>query len=120
MASMNERYALDQRNGFDTRVLEQFRKSLLVERACVERRLIEAELAISRQHSGLGDDAEARLDLDVAVALAAAARRALVDISEALGRFDSGKFGICAGCGKLIALERLKAWPRARFCVHCE
>jgi DnaK suppressor protein len=120
MASMNEQHALEQSNGFDTRLVEQFRESLLVERACVESRVIEAEMAISRQHSGLGDDAEARLDLDVAVALAAAARRALVEISDALVRLDSGTFGFCAGCGIPIPIERLEAWPRARFCVHCE
>jgi RNA polymerase-binding transcription factor DksA len=120
MASMNERYALDRSKCVDTRLVEQFRESLLAERACVESRLIEAEMAISRQHSGPADDAEVRLDLDVAVALAAAARRALVDISEALGRLDTEEFGLCAGCRMPIPIERLKAWPRARFCVHCE
>jgi RNA polymerase-binding transcription factor DksA len=54
------------------------------------------------------------------VALAAATRRALEEISEALGRLDYATFGLCAGCGKLIPFERLKAWPRARCCVHCE
>ena len=120
MTSINEQYTLDQSNGFDSRLVEQFRESLRVERACFQRRLVEAEIAIARQRSGLTDDAEVRPDLDVAVALAAAARRALEEISEALGRLNSATFGLCAGCGKLIPFERLKAWPRARCCVHCE
>jgi DnaK suppressor protein len=120
MTSMNEQYALGQSNRFDTRLVERFRESLRVERAGFQSRLVEAETAIGRQHAGLTDDAEVRSDLDVAVALAAAARRALSEISEALGRLDSGTFGRCAGCGKPIPIERLEAWPRARFCVHCE
>ncbi|MGH9014698.1 MAG: TraR/DksA family transcriptional regulator [Acidimicrobiia bacterium] len=120
MTSINAQYTLNQSTGFDSRLVEQFRESLRVERACFQRRLVEAEISIARQHSGLTDDAEVRPDLDVAVALAAAARRALEEISEALGRLDSATFGLCAGCGKLIPFERLRAWPRARFCVHCK
>jgi DnaK suppressor protein len=120
MASMNDEYALDQSNRFDTRLVERFRDLLRVERVCFESRLAEAETSISRQHSGSTDDAEPRADLDVAVAQAAAARRAVEEIDSALGRLESRKFGLCASCEKRIPIERLEAWPRARFCVQCE
>jgi DnaK suppressor protein len=120
LGDTNEQYPRDQSTRLDRRDLERFRESLQVERACFESRMAEAESAIGRQHSGSADDAEVRSDLDVAVAQAAAARRALAEVSEALGRLESGMFGLCARCREPIPKERLEALPRARFCVHCE
>jgi RNA polymerase-binding transcription factor DksA len=37
----------------------------------------------------------------------------------ALRRIDAGTFGVCEGCGKRIAKERLEVMPFARFCVRC-
>jgi DnaK suppressor protein len=43
----------------------------------------------------------------------------LVQIEGALRRIDAGTFGICQGCGKTIAPERLEALPWATDCVDC-
>jgi DnaK suppressor protein len=40
-------------------------------------------------------------------------RRSLEDIEE-------GVYGICESCGEDISLERLKARPVTRHCIHCK
>ena len=39
---------------------------------------------------------------------------------EALQRLAEGSYGICQGCGRDIALDRLRALPAARCCVDCQ
>lgn len=41
-------------------------------------------------------------------------------IVEALDRIDNGTYGICEECGEDISLERLKARPVTRLCIHCK
>ncbi len=41
------------------------------------------------------------------------------EITDALRRIDSGRFGQCEGCGETVARERLDAMPYVRFCVRC-
>jgi DnaK suppressor protein len=47
------------------------------------------------------------------------ARHQLVDLDEATQRVQSGCYGICEGCGRPIAPERLAARPAARTCISC-
>jgi DnaK suppressor protein len=51
---------------------------------------------------------------------AAAARQRIADTAHALRRMSEGTYGICAGCGKPIALGRLRAAPSASHCSMCE
>ena len=41
-------------------------------------------------------------------------------VKEALLRAEEGLYGICADCGKNIALRRLKARPEAIRCMQCQ
>jgi DnaK suppressor protein len=50
---------------------------------------------------------------------ATAARRALADTEEALGRLASGRYGRCEGCAAVIPARLLAAVPDARYCPHC-
>jgi DnaK suppressor protein len=44
-----------------------------------------------------------------------------IDLIEgALGRLESGTFGVCERCGKKIAAARLEALPFARYCIACQ
>jgi len=43
----------------------------------------------------------------------------LVEVREALARFDTGTFGRCERCGRSIGRPRLKAVPYARHCIRC-
>lgn len=43
----------------------------------------------------------------------------LRQIQAALGRIDSGTFGVCQLCGKPIRQKRLMAVPWTPLCIHC-
>jgi DnaK suppressor protein len=43
----------------------------------------------------------------------------LADVRAAQSRLQSGGYGICVGCGRPIAAERLAALPWATRCVAC-
>jgi DnaK suppressor protein len=42
-----------------------------------------------------------------------------VEIDAAMGRLESGKYGICEGCGSAISAGRLEVRPVARTCIQC-
>ncbi|MEP7162621.1 MAG: TraR/DksA C4-type zinc finger protein [Candidatus Moraniibacteriota bacterium] len=42
----------------------------------------------------------------------------LKDVSDALGKMEAGKYGICEKTGKEIPLERLMAYPAARTIIE--
>ncbi|NLM42454.1 MAG: molecular chaperone DnaK [Clostridiales bacterium] len=44
----------------------------------------------------------------------------IVEVDEALRKIENGKYGLCEGCGKEIAEERLDLIPYARLCISCE
>jgi RNA polymerase-binding transcription factor DksA len=48
------------------------------------------------------------------------ARRALVEVDEALKRLSDGSYGRCADCEGTIAPERLEVLPEARLCTPCK
>jgi DnaK suppressor protein len=41
-------------------------------------------------------------------------------VEEALDRLQSGDYGVCLACEKLIPSKRLHAVPWARYCVPCQ
>jgi DnaK suppressor protein len=51
--------------------------------------------------------------------LIAQARQQLLDLEDALGRLESGGYGVCEDCGQPIAPERLEVRPTARTCIGC-
>ncbi len=50
---------------------------------------------------------------------AVAARRALADTDEALGRLASGRYGLCEGCAAAIPAWLLTVTPDTRYCPRC-
>jgi DnaK suppressor protein len=52
-------------------------------------------------------------------ALIGLAREQLGQVEEALGRIDTGSYGICVSCGQAIAAGRLAARPAASTCMSC-
>jgi DnaK suppressor protein len=52
-------------------------------------------------------------------ALLTAARVRIAEVDDALRRVDAATYGVCEGCGRPIAEERLAARPFARHCVAC-
>ncbi|EKE14226.1 MAG: transcriptional regulator, TraR/DksA family [uncultured bacterium] len=43
----------------------------------------------------------------------------LRETTEALERVEAGTYGYCENCQKDIPLERLRAYPSAKTCLHC-
>jgi DnaK suppressor protein len=46
-------------------------------------------------------------------------RRRLDRVQAAIGRLETGHFGLCAACGEHIDPQRLEARPDAVFCYEC-
>ena len=44
----------------------------------------------------------------------------LIDVEEALHKFDLGSYAICEDCGNKIDWARLEAKPAARLCIKCQ
>jgi RNA polymerase-binding protein DksA len=44
----------------------------------------------------------------------------LHEIDVALGRLESGGYGICVECGREISEERLLATPTVQTCIQCQ
>jgi len=47
-------------------------------------------------------------------------RHELDEIGAALGRLETGDFGVCQACRRPIPVPRLRAMPWARACVTCQ
>lgn len=43
----------------------------------------------------------------------------LKEIARAIEKIDRGEFGVCESCGIDVSIERLKAMPYTRICIHC-
>lgn len=52
-------------------------------------------------------------------ALIEQSRSRLADVERALEHVRTGDYGVCEGCGRQIAVERLIARPAARLCIDC-
>lgn len=70
-----------------------------------------AELVTTADHGALEEVTEA---------LVAAATAALSDISAALARIGTGRYGNCVQCQEPIAVERLEILPASALCMTCQ
>lgn len=43
----------------------------------------------------------------------------LKEIARAIEKVDEGSYGVCESCGIDISIERLRAMPYTRICIHC-
>jgi len=69
--------------------------------------------------SNFADSSQVTAERGEAEALATRLREALVEVEDALERFDAGTFGRCETCGNPIPEARLEAMPAARHCINC-
>ncbi len=66
------------------------------------------------------DVARSSADIETHASLIARAEERLRFIDEAMGRIEQGVYGICAGCGDEIGVQRLSAVPFAVLCIDCQ
>ena len=68
----------------------------------------------------LGDTASVTYDREMDYTLEDNSEAVLAAIEKALGKIESGTYGICERCDKPIAPERLEALPYAELCIDCK
>jgi len=68
----------------------------------------------------MADAGTDNFDREFALSLVSNEQEALYEIEEALKRLETGTYGVCEMCEKLVRKERLEAVPFARFCIQCQ
>lgn len=66
------------------------------------------------------DDADAMADTERNQAITRNSAELLQQVDAAIGRLESGVYGVCSRCGKTINARRLEALPYATLCVTCQ
>jgi DnaK suppressor protein len=66
------------------------------------------------------DLASARYEEDFTLHMQQRSYQFIYEITQALQRIESGDYDVCEECGDNIGVERLKAQPMTRVCVHCK
>lgn len=99
-------------------------KDLLNERkrqllANIEATRAELESIAELEGGDEGDVASCNSSGIVDSALNLKQRRELVEIEEALSKFEKGTYGICEMCEDPIGIQRLKVKPHAKYCIKC-
>jgi RNA polymerase-binding protein DksA len=101
---------------------EQLKKQLLSEKSRLEEELdqiSEAPGASVGCGNHMADDATIAYEQTKALAVKQNAKWLLVQVKEALERFEEGTFGVCENCGQSIDPARLKAIPYTALCMSC-
>lgn len=109
--------------------LQHFEKRLLEERKRVLKELGHHDETFEggdREQSAysfhMADQGTDAMEREKAFLFASQEGRFLWHIDQALRRLyrSPDTFGICHGCGQMIAYDRLDALPHARYCINCK
>jgi RNA polymerase-binding transcription factor DksA len=95
------------------------RAQLTAERERVTVQLRELGFERDSFDEGFADSGQVTAERGEVQALAQSLRDTLQDVDAALGKIDSGAYGLCESCGSEIAEARLEAMPAARLCITC-
>jgi len=102
-----------------TELLELRERVLRAAHDIVEDDTEDGELSSAAGDQHLADHASEMFDREVDESLEENAELIVREIDAALGRIDTGTYGICVRCGQQIPEERLAAVPYAVLCVPC-
>jgi DnaK suppressor protein len=104
--------------------LKRFREILLAKKAALLRN---AQRTLNEDMSLDADDLPDEMDLasseylqSFTFRLRGREKTFLKKIDHALGKIDSGTFGICEQCEEEISLKRLEARPETTLCIRCK
>ncbi|EKD52879.1 MAG: hypothetical protein ACD_61C00209G0005 [uncultured bacterium] len=70
--------------------------------------------------NSVDSDVAENVEHDRSFAMRTQVNKSIIAIRKTLTRIKLGKYGICAGCGKMIDTDRLAVNPTAEYCVACE
>ena len=111
-------------SSLNTVLVDELRGRLWVARGALFRTVARTddELATLEAHQAGSPVEDAATETTAAILsrLEGQQRHELDEIDDALGRLESGTFGLCERCQRPIALARLRAMPAARHCIDCE
>ncbi len=74
----------------------------------------------SGRQGDMADQAAGTNEVHIQLKLKQTDAKILQAIEEALGRVESGTYGVCRDCGEPIADARLNAIPWTRVCITCK
>ncbi len=118
-------------NQIDTKVIEEIKASLLLQK----KQIIDDLSDVSRKDSHEADNRSAQFpeygdkpdenaqeisDFSTTIVAQKVLEKSLEDIESALKRIDKGTYGICKYCGNPINEKRLQARPTAGACITCK
>ena len=106
---------------FEKRLIEE-RKRVLKELGHHEETFEGADREQSAYSFHMADQGTDAMEREKAFLFASQEGRFLWHIDQALRRLyrSPETFGICHGCGQMIAVDRLDALPHARYCINCK
>lgn len=111
---------------FNKRELTKFKNLLLIKRAELFGDIEQMEADALRSNSGnlshlpqhLADQGSDNYEQSLSLDLAAADRRLIKEIDDALARVDARTYGVCERTGKPIRKTRLQELPWARYSIE--
>ncbi len=111
---------------FDKRELARFRGILLQKRAeligdvsAMETQALQGSSgSLSHMPQHMAEQGTETFDQALSLDLAAADRRLIKEIEDAIKRIDDGTYGVCGLTGKPIKLDRLEELPWARYSIE--
>lgn len=106
----------------DTHRLQEYKKKLEKERG-----LLFLEIGQNETPKSFGNDPEdpdeetdKSEEFGNQLAVAQDLKNRLSEVDIALGKIQTGNYGVCEACGKPIGAEILDVDPESRFCKHCK
>ena len=104
--------------------LTKFKTLLVKEKEAVLRHLGDLRGSSEQQaEEGPGDEvdiASTEISQTAIQKLGSRQQKHLAKIDYALGKIESGEYGICEQCGEEISVARLEARPIALYCIDCK
>ncbi len=86
-----------------------------IDDASAQRRAQVDEGAVDR-----ADQAQAETNTEREAGMVGHYATELADVEAALARIRAGVYGVCIDCGEAVPHARLRAYPTAKRCVHCQ
>jgi DnaK suppressor protein len=120
-----ERPVVSGKSPFGKRELAQFRQVLIRKRAelvgdvsQMENEALQGNAGTTSVPQHMAEQGSDTYDQSLALDIAAADRKLIKEIDDAIKRIDEGTFGICELTGKPIKTERLEELPWARYSIE--
>jgi len=102
--------------------INHVKTKLLEQKEQIERRVNAISKDLNRSEpmsQDFSEQATEQENLDVLHALELEGKEELVLINTALGRLETGDYGLCTQCGEEINPARLDALPYVTTCINC-